>query len=194
MDIDTVGITEIYAPERVATFSAQYGMKTTFDLTTGWDFTQDDDRRRAWGRVVSEQPQLIIGSPPFTAFSTLQCMNEAKWRKDEDRQKRRQQSWDEAARHVNFCANTYRHQIKNVFYFLHGHPHNASSWGLACMQMLTPRASFGFEATCACSTWPRRTMQAGPCQFASRPNSSRTHGELQMNLIEDVMGGTDIKH
>lgn len=136
MDIDTVGFTEIYAPERVAKYSAQYGMKTTFDLTTGWDFTQEDDRRRAWERVVSEQPQLIKGSPPCTAFSTLQCMNEAKWRKDEDRQKRRQQSWDEAVRHVNFCAKLYRHQIKHGFYFLHEHPHNARSWGLACMQKL----------------------------------------------------------
>lgn len=73
-------------------------------------------------------------------------MKEARWRDDEDMQKRRKQSWDEAVRDVNLCAQFYRHQSKNGFHFLHEHPHSARSWGLASMQRRCDICMFGMTS------------------------------------------------
>lgn len=58
MDIVNDGIAENYSPERVARYSNQYGLETrmSLDLTTGWDFTLEVDRRMAWERITSEKP------------------------------------------------------------------------------------------------------------------------------------------
>ena len=40
-----------------------------------WDFTRADMRAKARALVLEEQPFLLIGSPPCTAFSTWQALN-----------------------------------------------------------------------------------------------------------------------
>ena len=48
---------------------------TSFDLTTGWGFTLEDHKRKAWTEIREESPYLLIGSPPCTYFSLLQEFN-----------------------------------------------------------------------------------------------------------------------
>eukprot|EP00973_Karenia_brevis_P087828 12182981-Karenia_brevis.AAC.1 len=44
--------------------------------------------------------------------------------------------WQEAVRHMEFCAYVYQFQHRNNRYFLHEHPHGATSWKLPAMQQL----------------------------------------------------------
>eukprot|EP00973_Karenia_brevis_P001770 241268-Karenia_brevis.AAC.1 len=47
-----------------------------------------------------------------------------------------QRRWEEAVRHIEFCACVYKLQIKHGRYFLHEHPHGATSWQLPAIQEL----------------------------------------------------------
>ena len=90
------------------------------DLTTSdddgrcWDFDDEDMRQRAWAKVKSEKPLLLIGSPMCTAFSAWQHINNAK--RDPATVAK------ECARglsHLRFCCELYAYQIEKGRYFLH---------------------------------------------------------------------------
>lgn len=86
--------------------------------------------------IQHDQPELIISSPPCTVFSVLQKMNEAKWRGNENKEYKRKKAWRGVARHVKFCVELYKYQMKNGRRFLHVHPLGATSWALRAMQSL----------------------------------------------------------
>eukprot|EP00973_Karenia_brevis_P016790 2299222-Karenia_brevis.AAC.1 len=44
--------------------------------------------------------------------------------------------WQEAVKHIEFCAYVYQLQHKHGRYFLHEHPLGATSWDLPAMQQL----------------------------------------------------------
>ena len=72
-----VDVTEIYSPPRVAEVCKQFNMTpgSSMDLATGFDFDKGEDRRRAATRILTEKPNLLIGSPECTLFSMLQQLN-----------------------------------------------------------------------------------------------------------------------
>ena len=72
-----VDVTEIYSPIRVAETARKYGLVpgTSFDITTGWGFTIEAHRQKAWRQIKQEKPFCIIGSPPCTQFSALMEVN-----------------------------------------------------------------------------------------------------------------------
>ncbi len=101
----------------------------TLDLTTAdedgslWDFDSKVMRDRAMAKVKSERPQLLIGSPMCTAFSTYQRKN--KLIRDPvtvAAEKRR------AVEHLSFCVELYKEQLKHGRFFLHEDPAYATSW------------------------------------------------------------------
>ena len=47
---------------------------TAFDLRTGWDLSTDNGRNECWKQLHLELPELVIGSPPCRAFSTLMAL------------------------------------------------------------------------------------------------------------------------
>ena len=110
---------------------------SSMDLTTGWDFTKSEDRKKAWKQIIEEQPFMIIGSPPCTLFSVLQAINTKKMEMNEEWTRRFKERLDEAEQHVRFCCTLYRHQLKNGRHFLHEHPWSASSWRLDCVEELS---------------------------------------------------------
>ena len=79
-------VVEMYSPPRIVQEVGlrQYGgvrLKPgwSLDLTLNdpvtkqaWDFTKSSCRQRAWEMVQSGEPFMLIGSPPCTAFSSLQ--------------------------------------------------------------------------------------------------------------------------
>lgn len=146
------------------------------DFQTGWDVTKEEDSARGREMVFREQAQLIIGSPPCTAFSTLQ--NEATWRGQPSKEMKRQQTWTEAACRVDFCVELYKHQLEHGRSFLHEHPLGASSWALPAMQeslqvmqIKADMCRFGMVYE---ETDGTKRMIKKPTRFVTNPWASRT--------------------
>ncbi|CAK9011962.1 Retrovirus-related Pol polyprotein from transposon RE2 (Retro element 2) (AtRE2) [Includes: Protease RE2 [Durusdinium trenchii] len=68
---------EIYSPPRIALHLRKKGYQvgSSFDLQTGWDLSQDNHRRQMWRILREERPEVLVVSPPCTAFSRLQAIN-----------------------------------------------------------------------------------------------------------------------
>ena len=120
----SVDMAEMYSPPRVTKKGQEMGLKTggAMGLTTGWDFRRQADRDRAWEYIGKHRPQLIIGSPMCQMFSQLQTLSG--WTEEKSRR------WCEAREHIKFMIAVYRHQLRQGRWFLHEHPHGASSWSL----------------------------------------------------------------
>ena len=88
-------------------------------------------REKRKRKLLREKPMLLIGSPMCTAFSALQNLLKAK--RDPLEMKR---MLKHAITHLCFCAELYTIQVDGGRYFLHEHPHSATSWSVACMQKL----------------------------------------------------------
>ena len=136
-------IVEMYSPPRIvqeAGLRRYQGLQLTpgwsMDLTrsdpvTGvtWDFTKSEARQRAWEMISKGKPFLLIGSPPCTAFSSLQNLSKNK-RSAEAVQKQ----LNEGKLHMRFMMKLYAEQARGGRYFLHEHPESASSWALDCVK------------------------------------------------------------
>ena len=133
-----VDITEMFSPERVNKVARKFGLVpgSSFDLTDGWDFTKSDHRMKAWAKVRSESPYLIIGSPPCTMFSILQEMNKEINKNKPEWLAKFEETKQKAIEHIEFCCNLYRYQVRKGLHFLHEHPWSARSWALPSIQEL----------------------------------------------------------
>ena len=106
-----VDVTEIYSPKRVLKVCKDNALieGKSMDLTTGYDFTKTEDKRRAWKHIIEDQPYFIIGSPPCTMFSMLQELNLHKFRQDKEWMLRFEKAKAEAIAHIQFCCTVYKH-------------------------------------------------------------------------------------
>ncbi len=135
-----VDITEVFSPERVAAEAKRFGLSAglSMDLTTGWDFTVKEHRRRAKQYIWKNKPLLVIGSPVCTPFSRLQALN---WGRSWKTDMKLQRDLEEATRHMEFVAELYKMQDKAGIYYLHENFAQATSWQLACIQRVMGMAS-----------------------------------------------------
>ena len=101
-----VDVAELFSPPRVTEMARKYGLKPgeAFDLTTGWDFNQAQDRDRARDILTSTKPKLLIGSPECTMFSGLQNMKAWSTVK--------QRKLDTARQHLRFVCGLYKEQME----------------------------------------------------------------------------------
>ena len=98
---------------------------TRDDPKTGkpWDLAKPEVQARVRRMVREGKPMFIIGSPPCTAFSSMQNLSRGKrapevvWKELE-----------EAKAHMRFCISLYELQVREGRYFLHEHPAGATSW------------------------------------------------------------------
>ena len=118
-------VSEIYSPPRVAPLAAAAGYPSgvSLDLTTGWDFDCESDRRRARKLLNDKKPLLLIGSPMCTWFSSLMEWNKSKIPSDQFQVNLRR-----AIRHLEFTFQLYDLQVTGGRYFLREHPAGATSW------------------------------------------------------------------
>ena len=125
-------IMEVYSPPRVNSMANALGIASglSLDLTendpedgTPWDFTRKEKRDKAMDMVLGKRALLLIGSPLCTAFSRLQNWNFSKMSKE-----RKEEIVNAGREHLKFCMLLYRIQHENGMYFLHEHPHSATSW------------------------------------------------------------------
>ena len=70
-------VTDIYSPPRIAAACIEAGLVggSSFDLRTGWDFSNPHHQKMVLQTVMKESPKLLIGSPLCTLFSNLQNLN-----------------------------------------------------------------------------------------------------------------------
>ena len=150
-----VDIAEACVPPRVTEQAKKYGLTAgeAMDLTTGWDFSREDDRGRARTYLEKHKPRLLVGSPRCTVFSQLQQMTP--WNE------RKQHAWKEGKRHMEFMTQLYRMQMDGGRLFLHEHPDRATSWGLE--QVTTLGKSDGVY-----------TVKADLCMFGLTTRGKRT--------------------
>ena len=135
-------VSEIYSPPRVSAMAKlcpSYGILPGFalDLTTHdddgrhWDFSEEEMRQRAWNKLKSEDPTLLIGSPTCTAFSQWQHIN--------NQVRDPAIVADEVARgraHLEFVCELYEYQARRGRDFLHEHPAQATSWQEPCIKKI----------------------------------------------------------
>ena len=73
--------------------------------------------------LMQDQPLFIIGSPPFTTFSSLQNLSKHKRDPNIVAEERRV-----GVAHLEFCISLYMIQIAEKRFFVHEHPSTATSW------------------------------------------------------------------
>ena len=79
-------VCEVYSPPRIVPEATELGLKPGLSLDIRvdrsdgqpWNFSLKEHRDEVVERVLSEEPMMIIGSPPWTMFSILQNGN--RWR------------------------------------------------------------------------------------------------------------------
>eukprot|EP00435_Cladocopium_sp_Y103_P070319 s238_g35.t1 len=72
-----VAVAEVFSPPRIALEASRQGLSTggSYDLLTGYDLLDAGDRRRMWQELDRDDPELVVNSPPCTAFCPLQAWN-----------------------------------------------------------------------------------------------------------------------
>jgi hypothetical protein len=129
-------VAELFSPPRVNAelskdCAGSIAAGTSFDLIIDresgetWDFLNAAHRRRCWSRLRAEDPWVIIGSPPCTAFSIINGLNKFKVAAET-----RERKLVEGKVLLNFALDVYMWQHRRGKYFVHEHPQSASSWSL----------------------------------------------------------------
>ena len=106
---------------------------TRDDPKTGkpWDLSRPEVQSRVKKLIRQSKPLFVIGSPPCTAFSSIQSLNKGKRPKEVVERELR-----DAEAHMKFCIELYEMQVQAHRYFLHEHPAGASSWKMKEMVAL----------------------------------------------------------
>ena len=197
--IMNVDITEIYSPTRVNRVAAKFGLcaGSSMDLTNGWDFSKESDRRKAWKVIKETRPFIIIGSPPCTMFSNLQEMNKHVHRHDEAWLKAFEERKQEAVMHLRFCAILYNYQLRHGYHFLHEHPWSAKSWMIPEIQELLQKPNVELVETHLCrfgmqSHWESKEGDKG---LAKKPTGFMTSApRVAEKLAKRCTGGHEHVH
>ena len=95
----------------------------SFDIVTGYDFLQFEDRARAWSLLEAHDPMFAMLSSPCTMFSTMQNANLAKMN-PADRARR----FEEANCLLDYSMMVGKRQCRKRRLFAHEHPQRARSW------------------------------------------------------------------
>ena len=151
-------VSETFSQPRVA---QEAGVQKQFKIRPGWslDLTLDDPmtglpwdlskrnvRERVLRLVQETKPFMLIGSPPCTAFSSLQNLR----RQGRD-PARMAKELEDAKKHVRFCIKLYMEQVRGGRYFLHEHPENATSWHMPEVIELAAQAGVGMTVCDMCA-------------------------------------------
>ena len=126
-----VDVSEVYSPPRMVEEARRQRMRggTSFDLTNGWDLTDEESQKKMWKALIEEDPWLIVLSPPCTAFSKLQLWNFPRMKR-----KKVIQMLQLGVAHLELVCEIIKWQINRGGYVVFEHPRGASSWEQECIQ------------------------------------------------------------
>ena len=134
--IKGVEVAEVYSPPRFTALSSRFGLRAGLcvDLETqkengeSWDLSKKSDRDELEMLQAMQEPMVLTGSPPCTAFSRLLALSRSKrGPADIKRQK------EEGMMHLKTACDAYRRRYEAGRYFLHEHPASADSWSEECV-------------------------------------------------------------
>ena len=129
---------EIFSPPRITKEAAsQEGFRCggAFDLTTGYDFTKETDRRFVIDIVREQQPALVMLSPPCKFYSALR--NLSNYKRDPQVVESEMEEGDTL---LNFAIQVAEIQMSAGRGFLFEHPLSATSWQRPRLRRLLQRA------------------------------------------------------
>ena len=125
MHASRVDVGELFSPGRLQELCTVVGLTPggTFDLRTGWDFSDEEVQRKCWEVIQKMKPMFVLGSPKFAPSVQLQNIVEGT-----------PEFWVmylKGQRHLNFVMEVYAWQASEGRLFLHEHPWTSKSWKLA---------------------------------------------------------------
>ena len=123
-------VAEYYSPPRVVKAARLMGLSgvLSLDLVTGWDF--NDFNARALSIRLLLLVELLILSPPCTAFCVLQRL----WNYKRMCPEKVNAMWAEGMVHLEHAMACAHKQFVEGRFFIFEHPASASSWGTPCVQ------------------------------------------------------------
>ena len=118
-------VSEVYSQPRVTKAAVQAGMREggAFDLLTGYDFNLAADRRKCMKKLVEEDPDLLVLSPPCRAFCQIQNLNYPRM----GRQKAIA-IISEGLGHLEFSMKLFEWQVRRGKVALFEHPDLSKAW------------------------------------------------------------------
>ena len=173
-------VVEIFSQPRIAQEASvrPYGGTTlrpgwSLDLTrvdpkTGeaWNLADKKVQSRVKKMIIEGKPMFVIGSPPCTAFSTMQNLSRGK--RDP---KIVERELEEGKEHIRFCIEIYILQIEGRRCFVHEHPSGATSWNMKEMIGLMMSQGVGVATVDMCEfglTAKGKDGRRGPVQKCTR--------------------------
>ena len=125
-----IDIAEVFSRPRVTEAAKKFGLSVgeAIDIATGWDLSRKRDRRRCLKWIRQNKPQVIMISPPCTAFCRLQGLS--KWSANKERT-----LWT-GVQFLKFAAAVAKEQVREERHFLFEHPASATSWSRPEMRSL----------------------------------------------------------
>ena len=73
----SVEVSEVFSPPRITLEAKRQGLSAggSYDISTGYNLLDAKDKKRMWDELDRDDPELVVNSPPCTAFSPLQEWN-----------------------------------------------------------------------------------------------------------------------
>ena len=117
---------EIFSPPRVAPHAEARGLTSvgSFDIVTGCDLLTWSGRAQVLNVLNDKSPLFMVSSPPCTMYSELMRLWNLKKMEYETRKLRQH----EADILLTFGMESCRLQHERRRFWVHEHPHRASSW------------------------------------------------------------------
>ena len=162
LELCSVDLVELFSPKRFVQQASSYGLRPGFavDLCETkpygrhkgeyWDLSKDSDVVELEQMIGYERPWLLTGSPPCTAFSSLQKISLHKRDPHLVRQERMH-----AEKLLEVAVHFYELQRSQGRFFLHEHPHGCDSWSHPLMIELQRKPGV-FTVTSPMCCWEAR--------------------------------------
>ena len=128
-----VDVAEVFSPPRITAEAERQGLSVggSYDIQTGFDLLDSQDVQRMWQELQSDDPELVVKSPPCTAFCPLQ-----EWNLPKMDFKKAVVLIGEGLHHLETASDValWQHQRGKVF--LLEHPRPSKAWSELPLQRL----------------------------------------------------------
>ena len=105
---------------------------SSYDLETGWDFFNVNDRRQFWKDLAQQDPDVVIMTPECKGFSCLMNVN---W--DRMSSAERKELETRAMVMFQFCIQVAEHRIRRGKFFVLEQPDKVTSWNTHAARWLS---------------------------------------------------------
>ena len=156
-----------------------------------WDLSDKKVQARVRALVRGCAPLFLIGSPPCTAFSSMQ--NASRGLRDP---KIVAAELEEAKEHMRFCIELYMIQLDGGRCFVHEHPAGATSWNLKETIQLMMREDVGIATfdMCQFGMVAEKDGVEKPVQKCTRVASNSNEVLKRIRIKCPNKGGPGEKH